>query len=223
MPTTIYSKMQQRYDAAASWTSTNPVLLAGEIGIESDTNKFKIGNGTSAWNALSYATSVSINDLSDVDTATSPPTGGEVLTWNAALSVWKPGSGGGTGGATQLTLTNQATSLAAGSTADFTIQAGSAFTLLSITSSHPAWIRIYSSAAARTADTRVIPGHPYPDSGSGLNAEIATSVNAQTVTFAPVPFCQGSALGLAFVRVVNRGIYTQTIDTTYSALSFSGT
>ena len=45
-------RMQQLRDTAADWTSNNPTLLSGEIGIETDTGKFKIGPG--AWNSLSY-------------------------------------------------------------------------------------------------------------------------------------------------------------------------
>lgn len=45
-------KMKQRRDTAANWTSVNPVLAAGEIGYETDTNKFKIGDGVSAWTAI---------------------------------------------------------------------------------------------------------------------------------------------------------------------------
>ncbi|MBS7328942.1 MAG: hypothetical protein KIG68_09410 [Oxalobacter sp.] len=44
-----------RNDTTANWTSGDPVLLKGEIGIESDTARFKIGDGTSAWTALPYA------------------------------------------------------------------------------------------------------------------------------------------------------------------------
>lgn len=39
---------------SSDWTALNPVLLKGEIGIESDTLRMKIGNGNSAWNALAY-------------------------------------------------------------------------------------------------------------------------------------------------------------------------
>ncbi len=39
---------------AATWTSENPILLAGEMGIESDTDQFKLGDGTSTWTALAY-------------------------------------------------------------------------------------------------------------------------------------------------------------------------
>ncbi len=46
--------MQQRRGTAAQWTAANPVLAAGEIGFETDTNKFKMGNGTSTWSALQY-------------------------------------------------------------------------------------------------------------------------------------------------------------------------
>ena len=52
---TISTRQKQKYDTSSNWTANNIVLLAGEIGIESDTNKFKVGNGTSAWNELDYA------------------------------------------------------------------------------------------------------------------------------------------------------------------------
>ena len=46
--------MQQRRGTAAQWTASNPVLNAGEIGFESDNNKFKIGDGTNHWADLPY-------------------------------------------------------------------------------------------------------------------------------------------------------------------------
>lgn len=49
------SRLQNRRDTAANWTSNNPTLAAGEIGLETDTAKFKMGNGTTAWNSLAYA------------------------------------------------------------------------------------------------------------------------------------------------------------------------
>jgi|688.fasta_scaffold218293_2 hypothetical protein len=50
------TRMQQRRGTAAQWTAANPVLAAGEIGFETDTSKFKMGNGSSAWAALTYFT-----------------------------------------------------------------------------------------------------------------------------------------------------------------------
>ena len=52
----VQTQIQTRRGTAASWTSTNPTLAAGEIGFESDTGKFKIGNGSTAWASLAYAT-----------------------------------------------------------------------------------------------------------------------------------------------------------------------
>jgi hypothetical protein len=48
------TRMQQRRGTAEQWTTANPTLAAGEIGFETDTSKFKIGNGSSAWSALTY-------------------------------------------------------------------------------------------------------------------------------------------------------------------------
>ena len=47
-------QIQLRNDTAANWTSNNPVLAQGEMGLETDTRYFKMGNGTTAWNSLSY-------------------------------------------------------------------------------------------------------------------------------------------------------------------------
>ena len=47
-------QIQFRRDTAANWTSANPTLASGELGLETDTGQFKIGNGTTAWGSLSY-------------------------------------------------------------------------------------------------------------------------------------------------------------------------
>lgn len=48
------SKIQFRRDTAANWASVNPTLSEGELGLEKDTMKYKIGDGVTAWNSLSY-------------------------------------------------------------------------------------------------------------------------------------------------------------------------
>ena len=50
-----------RNDTAENWTTKNPVLLEGEMGLVRETGLIKVGDGTTAWNNLSY-----INDLSTV-------------------------------------------------------------------------------------------------------------------------------------------------------------
>ncbi len=54
MEVTINTKHQQRHDTAANWLLVNPILLRGELGVEIDTGKMKIGNGSSKWAALPY-------------------------------------------------------------------------------------------------------------------------------------------------------------------------
>lgn len=58
--------IQLRRGTASQWTAANPVLATGEPGYESDTGKFKIGNGSTAWTSLSYATSTNLDSLTDV-------------------------------------------------------------------------------------------------------------------------------------------------------------
>ena len=48
------ARIQLRRDTAPDWTSINPTLSAGELGYESNTDKFKIGDGATAWNDLDY-------------------------------------------------------------------------------------------------------------------------------------------------------------------------
>jgi hypothetical protein len=60
------TRMQQRRGTAAQWTSANPTLAAGEIGFETDNNRFKIGDGATAWSALDYfANSAALSAILD--------------------------------------------------------------------------------------------------------------------------------------------------------------
>ena len=54
MSQTIPARIVIRRDTAANWTAANPVLLQGEWGFETDAGKLKIGDGVTAWSALSY-------------------------------------------------------------------------------------------------------------------------------------------------------------------------
>jgi hypothetical protein len=50
----VATRIQLRRGIASSWTSSNPILASGEVGIETDTNKIKIGDGSSNWTELDY-------------------------------------------------------------------------------------------------------------------------------------------------------------------------
>lgn len=51
---TLNVTLIMRNDTAANWASKNPVLTLGELGVETDTRKFKIGDGNTAYNSLKY-------------------------------------------------------------------------------------------------------------------------------------------------------------------------
>ena len=50
----MFTRIQHKRADAVRWTSVNPTLAAGEIGVELDTLKIKVGNGITAWNDLAY-------------------------------------------------------------------------------------------------------------------------------------------------------------------------
>ena len=53
--TPLNIRIQLRNDTAANWTNANPLLLKGEMGVETDTGKTKIGNGIDNWTTLKYS------------------------------------------------------------------------------------------------------------------------------------------------------------------------
>jgi len=48
-------QIQLRRGTATQWTAGNPILAAGELGLETDTTKIKIGDGSTSWTSLAYA------------------------------------------------------------------------------------------------------------------------------------------------------------------------
>lgn len=48
------ARVQLRSDTAANWTSINPTLALGEVGVETDTRSIKVGTGAATWTALPY-------------------------------------------------------------------------------------------------------------------------------------------------------------------------
>lgn len=93
-------QIQLRNDTAANWTSANPILAQGEMGVESDTNKFKIGNGVDNWATRPYGGLVGpqgIQGPAGATGATGPagpqgetgpigPTGATGITWQGTWS-----------------------------------------------------------------------------------------------------------------------------------------
>lgn len=64
-------RFQLRRDSAANWASANPVLALGEPGVETDTYRLKIGDGSTAWNSLTYSVTKDFGDLLNTPTTIS--------------------------------------------------------------------------------------------------------------------------------------------------------
>jgi len=73
--------IQFRRGTASEWTAANPTLAVAEFGVETDTDKFKLGDGVTAWTSLAYGGIKGDDGTSGVVTATSP------LTYNAGTST----------------------------------------------------------------------------------------------------------------------------------------
>lgn len=109
----------------------------------------------------------SIDDLSDVDTVTTAPATDQVLVWNG--SNWVPGDQTGGGGGSVQTAFVTESQTASGGAATF-VGVGKSGQLVQVTSSLDAWVVLYPTAAARTADAgRSFGTDPAP--GSGVLAE----------------------------------------------------
>lgn len=79
-------KIQLRHDTSTNWQTQNPVLLEGEVAIETDSNKVKIGNGTDNYNTLPYITDQTKIDL-DYSNADYQPVNKAGDTMTGALSI----------------------------------------------------------------------------------------------------------------------------------------
>jgi hypothetical protein len=81
-----------RGGTAAQWTTANPTLAAREVGVETDTRKAKIGDGSTAWNSLGYIQGgvAALDDLSEV--AITAAASGDILRHNGTAWVDTPGT-----------------------------------------------------------------------------------------------------------------------------------
>ena len=66
----LNARICQKIDTASRWSALNPILKNGEIGVESDTNLVKIGDGSTNWTGLTYINQFGrVNNLSVAKTA----------------------------------------------------------------------------------------------------------------------------------------------------------
>lgn len=169
--------MQQRRDTAANWTSKNSVLLDGEIGIEKDTGKAKVGNGSTAWNSLAYwnpggsgggsgtVTSVSVATANGFAGTVATPTTTPAVTVETTVTGLLKGNGTGVSAATAGT--------------DYLAPTGSGAGLTGITA---AQVGADASGAAATAQANAEAASIPITGGTATGPVIATSISASGIT-----------------------------------------
>jgi hypothetical protein len=155
--------IQPRRGTADQWTSANPILAVGEMGYETDTKKFKYGDGLTAWVTLPYG-------ISAANLSNATATGLAVLTASNAAAA-RTALGVGTGTSVQAadildsTATGRALLLAASTTAAQTALGATAIGRSVLTSA--------DAAAARTA----VGAGTYTKPGTGIPAtDLASAV-----------------------------------------------
>lgn len=146
-------------------------IQPGELVIGRESSAAKLYTLDSAGNVVIVAGgsggATSIDELTDVDTSTTPPSSGQILSWDGLN--WVPADQTGGGGGSVRTAFVTETRTASGGAAVFT-DIGKSGQLVQVTSSLNAWIVLYPTAAARTADAgRAFGADPAP--GSGVLAE----------------------------------------------------
>jgi hypothetical protein len=181
-------RIQLRRDTAANWTSSNPVLRAGEVGIETDTLKFKVGNGTSTWTQITGYANVTPSSLTsslsayiesgDLGQPSGPAqltAGGDLLVPQNEIVMWSAD-----------TNTYTTTLVATEPTADRTITLPNATGTLALTSQLPTQytdeLAQDAAAAALAAGTHTNITVTYNDNANSISltgAVTYTDENAQ--------------------------------------------
>lgn len=169
--TTTNAIVKHCYGTAAAWTSNNPTLLAGEVGWESDTGKAKLGDGTTAWNSLSYAVDFvptsGLLDSTTIDVNTATP--GQIKWHNIKPDLIQAtiGSDGGTAATAPLYAM---TYIPYGCTITgaYLASVDSSCAALSASATVEVWIK---SAAIPTSSDKVSASAPLTLSSASLSAD----------------------------------------------------
>ena len=214
----------------ASVNCFSTIQVSGQNNVVADSNSdtltFAAGTGISiSTNSSSDTVTItatggggSYGD-SDVDTHlnVSGASSGEILSWNGTDYAWVADqTGGGGSGLQSRTSANAATaSIANGASANIQITAAKTYALQKIQTSAAAWVTLYVSDAARTADaSRNETTDPLP--GAGVIAEVITSDGAiQNITPGTLGWNDESTPTTdAYLKVLNKSGSTQAITVT---------
>ncbi len=217
-----------RKGTAAEWVAANTVLEAGEVGVETDTGKFKIGRSpTVAWNSLDYAVGDIPTDVSDLldasgiipvdladlaDVSTTPPNDGEVLKWNAGTSKWEPSVDATSTGGDGATYTISAETELGGAKIRLTGSDASTDDVSIVGSGAITVTRDTASQITIDADPIVTYGIETSLDPSGVNFTLAGSDTTQDT----ILFSAGSGIGISRPDATTIEFSSLASDTTYT-------
>ena len=84
----VLTKIQVRRGTASQWSASAStlgygILYQGEIGYETDTGRFKVGDGSTAWSSLSYASVLPSDFVAGSGISITQGTNGSTITINS--------------------------------------------------------------------------------------------------------------------------------------------
>jgi len=199
-----------------SFTETDPIFSASaSAGI----TQTKINNWDQAFSWGNHAASGYLTTLGSIgghtDVTISAPQANQVLEYNGSAWVNTTNSAG-LQSRTTVSATN---SIAANGIANISMTTPKTYALLSIETSHAAWVTLYDSSNSRTADSSRNETTD-PAAGSGVLAEVITSGSTtQIITPASVCF-NSSGSNTTYLKIVNKSGGTANVQVilTYVAL-----
>jgi hypothetical protein len=198
-------QIQLRNGTAAQWTSANPTLAVGELGAETDTGKFKIGTGSTAWNSLAYAAIGTVTAVTGSGNIAS--SGG--TTPNITFTGTLPIANGGTN--STATPTAGGAGYGTGTAYAYTAAGTSGQPLISAGAGAPAFGNLGTGAGGTGLTSFTANGVVYASSSSALTT--GTGLTFDGTNFVTT----GSATGTAFIpsgsTVPTNGMYLPTTNT----------
>ena len=211
-------RIQQRRDTASNWTSANPTLASGEMGIETDTAKFKLGDGSTAWTSLAYGGIQGPAGTNSVVAATSP------ITYNSGTStvgIDQTAIGITTSQISDITSTAAELNILDGVTADSTELNYVDGVTSGIQSQLDDKALLTPAVNAKTAAYTLAVG----DRGETITADGTFTITAPSATFSAGDRVDFVNIGTGVITFAGSGVTVNskeaalTIDTQYSAAS----
>ena len=208
-------------DVSATAPSTGQVLKWS--GTEWAPAADSTGSGSNSFSTIAVSGQNSVVADSTTDTLTLVAgTGISITTNDSTDTITITATGGGGGGSslqTRTTVSGSTGSLADAGTGPINITGFKGYMLMKVETSAAAWVRIYTSEAARLADASRLEGTD-PSPGAGVIAEVITT-GAQTVMISPGAYGFNDEVTPTTnipVRVTNKSGSTATITVTLTVL-----